>query len=78
MAQGNRRERLAGALEEQFGECHSAFSLCMEKAHQAGIMPVRDLHEALLLVKTSVQVASVIARLDPPPRNAQNRGSNPQ
>ncbi|HEY8697180.1 MAG TPA: hypothetical protein VIM02_06145 [Rhizomicrobium sp.] len=41
-------------------------------------MPVRDLHEALLLVKTSVQVASVIARLEPPPRNAQNRGSNPQ
>jgi len=39
MGQGNRRERLAGALEEQFGECHSAFSLCMEKAHQAGIMP---------------------------------------
>jgi hypothetical protein len=78
MAQGNRRERLAGALEQQFEECHSAFSLCMDKAHKDGSMPVRDLHEALLLVKTSVQVASVIARLEPPPRNAQNRGSNPQ
>ena len=78
MEQGNRRERLATALEAQFQECHGVFSICMQEAHRVGSLPVRDMHQALLLVKTSVQVASVIARLDPPPRNAQNSGSNPQ
>jgi len=74
MEQENRRERLASALEQQFSACHR---LLEERVSQPA-QTYEGIEQAFRMMRTSAQLASVIARLEPPPRSAQNRGSNPQ
>ena len=79
MEQGNRKERLAHALEAQFQECHGMFTTWMRVAHDRGSMADFEMEQTLRLVKTTAQLAAVIAKLEPAaPPGSQDSGSIPQ
>jgi hypothetical protein len=75
MEQGNRKERLAEALERQFAACHR---LLEERVNDPD-KTFSGIEQAFRMMRTSALLASVIARLEAAkPGVAQNGGSIPQ
>lgn len=69
-----RGERIAVGLEANFEECNAILGSCVASVRQRGIYRDQDFRYLALFLKTSAQIAGVVARFE----TIKNRGSNPQ
>jgi hypothetical protein len=71
---GGRGERIADGLERNFRECNVILDSCVASADRRGSYTDQDFRYLALFLKTSAQIAGVMARFE----TIKNRGSIPQ
>jgi hypothetical protein len=69
-----RRDRIADGLEKNFEECGAILDNCVASVTKRGSYMDQDFRYLALFLKTSAQIAGVIARFE----TIKNRGSIPQ
>ena len=69
-----RRDRIAAGLERNFEECNVILDSCVAGVRQRRRYSEQDFRYLALFLKTSAQIAGVMARFE----TVKNRGSIPQ
>jgi hypothetical protein len=69
-----RHDRIVDGLEKNFEECGGILRNCIASVERRGGYDDRDFRYLALFLKTSAQIAGVIARFE----TVKNRGSIPQ
>ena len=80
MESETRTEKILALLERQLGSCDDALAACLEGRSPDDMLSEWPLKRMLSLVKTSVQLAGTIGRLEArlAEKNHGKRGSIPQ
>jgi predicted nucleic acid-binding protein len=83
MNQQSRTERIADELAKRFEDCSSVVHDCLSTVRRKGGYTEAQLRDMALFLRTSAQIAGVIARLEvqasrEKAREHENRGSIPQ
>jgi len=79
----SRIERIAAALEQRFEDCSHLAHSCAVESEKHAVFSEWHLRSTALFLRTSAQIAGVIARLEvqaarEKTRDGENRGSIPQ